>query len=104
LNEDPIGFEAGDGNLLRYVENRPTNAWDPSGLLMGRILKALPETGIRIIDETVEFANTPIYTPIPKWAEQRGLTSLPFRPRPDLWSGHPDDPHTTTWADEIDKV
>lgn len=29
---DPLGFEAGDTNLYRYVGNSPTNATDPSGL------------------------------------------------------------------------
>lgn len=32
ISEDPIGFEAADPNLYRYVENNPTNATDPSGL------------------------------------------------------------------------
>lgn len=32
LEEDPIGFAAGDPNLYRYVRNNPTNATDPSGL------------------------------------------------------------------------
>jgi RHS repeat-associated protein len=32
LSEDPIGFDAGDANLRRYVGNGPTNATDPSGL------------------------------------------------------------------------
>jgi RHS repeat-associated protein len=32
LSQDPIGFEAGDGNLYRYVGNDATNATDPSGL------------------------------------------------------------------------
>ncbi len=32
LSEVPIGFEAGDGNLQRYVGNGATNAVDPSGL------------------------------------------------------------------------
>jgi RHS repeat-associated protein len=31
LSQDPIGFEAGDANFYRYVENSPTNATDPSG-------------------------------------------------------------------------
>jgi hypothetical protein len=29
---DPMGFAAGDSNLYRYVNNRPTNHTDPSGL------------------------------------------------------------------------
>ena len=32
LSQDPMGFDAGDSNLYRYVNNRPTNATDPSGL------------------------------------------------------------------------
>jgi RHS repeat-associated protein len=32
MQEDPIGFGAGDSNLDRYVGNSPTNAVDPSGL------------------------------------------------------------------------
>jgi RHS repeat-associated protein len=31
-SEDPIGFAAGDQNVMRYVNNRATNAVDPSGL------------------------------------------------------------------------
>jgi RHS repeat-associated protein len=33
ISEDPIGFEAGDANLYRYVGNSPINRIDPSGLL-----------------------------------------------------------------------
>lgn len=29
---DPIGFDAGDANLYRYVHNTPTNGIDPSGM------------------------------------------------------------------------
>ncbi len=32
VSEDPIGFEAGDTNLNRYVSNSPVNGTDPSGL------------------------------------------------------------------------
>ena len=28
----PLGFEAGDANVYRYVNNSPTNATDPSGM------------------------------------------------------------------------
>jgi RHS repeat-associated protein len=32
ISADPIGFEAGDGNLYRYVGNGPIDRTDPSGL------------------------------------------------------------------------
>jgi RHS repeat-associated protein len=32
MQEDPIGFQAGDANLRRYVGNDPVNHSDPSGL------------------------------------------------------------------------
>src|SRR5262249_34239504 len=32
ISQDPMGFNAGDSNLYRYVNNPPTNAIDPSGL------------------------------------------------------------------------
>ena len=33
MSQDPMGFAAGDTNLYRYVQNTPTDASDPSGLL-----------------------------------------------------------------------
>jgi uncharacterized protein RhaS with RHS repeats len=43
--EDPIGFEAADADLFRYVRNNPTNAIDLSGLMAEymRELDPLPE-------------------------------------------------------------
>jgi hypothetical protein len=32
FTEDPIGFDAGDADLYRYVANDPTNGIDPNGL------------------------------------------------------------------------
>jgi RHS repeat-associated protein len=32
MTEDPLGFDAGDTNLYRYVENKSSVATDPSGL------------------------------------------------------------------------
>jgi RHS repeat-associated protein len=32
ISQDPLGFDAGDSNLYRYVNNRATSASDPSGL------------------------------------------------------------------------
>ena len=34
LLDDPLGFDAGDSNLYRYVNNAPTNHTDPSGEAM----------------------------------------------------------------------
>ncbi len=31
ISQDPLGFDAGDSNLYRYLSNKPTNATDPSG-------------------------------------------------------------------------
>ncbi len=43
LSEDPIGFEAGDANLYRYVGNENTGAVDPSGQVgRGDIAQPLP--------------------------------------------------------------
>lgn len=42
ISVDPIGFNAGDANLYRYVYNSPLNATDPSGLKVtdpGGVLK-----------------------------------------------------------------
>jgi RHS repeat-associated protein len=32
MGEDPMGFDAGDGNFFRYGSGQPTNKTDPSGL------------------------------------------------------------------------
>src|SRR5947209_1976590 len=31
MEEDPVGFQAGDADLYRYVENGPVNGIDPFG-------------------------------------------------------------------------
>jgi RHS repeat-associated protein len=49
IGQDPIGFEAGDANLYRYVGNSPLNATDPSGLYSRnlQVLLALANDGRR---------------------------------------------------------
>ncbi len=60
ISEDPIGFDAGDPNLRRYVGNSPTNATDPSGLSpwkgIARIL------GKKWTEETCERAGKTLAT------------------------------------------
>ncbi|MCG8449056.1 MAG: hypothetical protein MI725_05690, partial [Pirellulales bacterium] len=59
VNEDPIGFDAGDANLFRYAGNGPIIAIDPDGLnwlvsanqsmqrsSIGRFLSAIGDAGI----------------------------------------------------------
>jgi uncharacterized protein RhaS with RHS repeats len=64
ISQDPLGFEAGDANLYRYVGNSPTNATDPSGLQ---------------INPGVTFPNTPQWN----YNQQQMLNPpRPSRPRP----------------------
>jgi hypothetical protein len=42
LEQDPVGFAAGDSNLYRYVNNNSTNEVDPSGLVSGTRHHAYP--------------------------------------------------------------
>jgi RHS repeat-associated protein len=39
ISQDPLGFDAGDSNLYRYVNNGPTGAIDPSGLAPDSMLR-----------------------------------------------------------------
>jgi RHS repeat-associated protein len=44
ISEDPIGFEAGDTNIYRYVGNNAVNAIDPSGLYSRNLQVLLAST------------------------------------------------------------
>jgi RHS repeat-associated protein len=48
ISHDPLGFDAGDSNLYRYVKNSPTNATDPSGL------QELTEDQLQLLAEFAE--------------------------------------------------
>ncbi|GEM_PF-3624061 len=43
LSKDPLGFDAGDTNLYRYVGNSPQNYTDPSGTQWRPSLHPIPE-------------------------------------------------------------
>jgi RHS repeat-associated protein len=51
-SEDPIGFNAGDSNLYRYVGNNPTDATDPSGFQLKKPpdIIDIPEIPISVDD------------------------------------------------------
>ncbi|NJN23214.1 MAG: RHS repeat-associated core domain-containing protein [Acaryochloridaceae cyanobacterium RL_2_7] len=59
ISEDPIGFNAGDTNLYRYVGNSPQNYTDPSGLfkIELRYREAVPFTGLYHADIVVSDKN-----------------------------------------------
>ncbi|MFG6102832.1 RHS repeat-associated core domain-containing protein [Leptothoe sp. EHU-05/26/07-4] len=40
VSKDPLGFDAGDANLYRYVFNSPTNFTDPSGKFIATLAPA----------------------------------------------------------------
>jgi RHS repeat-associated protein len=46
VGEDPIGFEARDANLYRYVLNSSPNATDPMGLFVPPPAPVLPGIGL----------------------------------------------------------
>lgn len=53
ISQDPIGFDAGDVNLSRYVGNSPANSIDPTGfeeylLPNGEVLNLSPEMAARM--------------------------------------------------------
>jgi RHS repeat-associated protein len=49
ISEDPLGFDAGDGNLMRYVFNSSTNYTDPSGEFAFLSLVPMIVTGVLTI-------------------------------------------------------
>jgi RHS repeat-associated protein len=60
VGEDPIGFEARDANLYRYVLNSSPNATDPMGLFVPPPAPVLPGIGLlRPLLRTLPFLYTP---------------------------------------------
>jgi RHS repeat-associated protein len=48
MSQDPLGFDAGDSNLYRYVHNQPTERMDPSGLIDVKVVEVnAPILGLR---------------------------------------------------------
>jgi RHS repeat-associated protein len=59
ISVDPMGFEAGDTNLYRYVGNNSTNANDPSGefwhILGGAAIGAVVGGGMSFLRQTAQM-------------------------------------------------
>jgi RHS repeat-associated protein len=48
LEKDPLGFDAGDTNIYRFVGNRPINATDPTGLEPQEVMDPRSHGQIRV--------------------------------------------------------
>ncbi|MEI7924555.1 MAG: RHS repeat-associated core domain-containing protein, partial [Planctomycetota bacterium] len=58
MGKDPIGFDAGDRNLYRYVGNGPTNGTDPLGLADSVTLNFWRSLAAGKIDEAIALLAT----------------------------------------------
>jgi RHS repeat-associated protein len=102
LSQDPIGFDAGDANVYRYVENSPTNATDPSGLhaIWRAPWRDIPVvTGPRELPEpSVDLSPPPPVHRRAPWCDTPVVTEPQHRPYPraDL---SPPAPNLPIWID-----
>jgi RHS repeat-associated protein len=77
ISEDPIGFNAGDGDLSRYVGNSPVNAIDPSGLRT--VIRPFTSPTIRPTDPriSIPFLLWEILKPTPVGTDSDILPYIP---------------------------
>lgn len=64
---DPMGFEAGDSNLYRYVGNDATNATDPSGMAPPFVPPPAMTPTLTFTQGTIQGIDDPKVTTRPKW-------------------------------------
>jgi RHS repeat-associated protein len=84
ISEDPIGFDAGDTNIYRYVGNSPTNGTDPSGLSPEALKDFLVSLGLRTI--TLPFNKATYSGPENLILPAVGLYWRPIFAAADFWS------------------
>jgi RHS repeat-associated protein len=55
ISQDPLGFDAGDSNLYRYVRDAPTNATDPTGEQFGSTTQGpqIPPWASKALEEKI---------------------------------------------------
>ena len=75
ISEDPMGFEAADPNLYRFVGNKPTDSADPSGLRPNSELRV----GIHVATTPVACAQQPAADPFTSGANSPLGGLLPLR-------------------------
>lgn len=82
----PLGFQAGDENLYRFVGNSPTNATDPSGQspIISCTLTPQQQTQIDRLQALLNAA-PPVQTPAP--SKQSYLDALGLKPKIQIPDG-----------------
>ena len=71
----PLGFDAGDANLYRYVFNRPIGRVDPSG-----------QGELRVVDrpsDDTEYTDEVIKDGADSWKDKGLIKNLETRPNPE---------------------
>jgi RHS repeat-associated protein len=72
MQEDPIGFEAGDGDLFRYAGNDPSNATDPSGLFFIAYNDVAKDYWVQRLHDEFQVTVAPVKLPSGMWYLQAG--------------------------------
>jgi RHS repeat-associated protein len=75
MSEDPIGFEAGDPNLLRYVKNNPLSYVDPFGRAEQPVssVSKTPATDWVYLDEQMMSHGFSYDEKPQEWAKRKGV-------------------------------
>ena len=95
-SEDPIGFEAGDANVYRFVRNSPTNRIDPYGLAVPEMMPGGHNTPTYRAITAAAFA--PKTPPPLTWIDLYPNYFLPWNNPPCCrWLGHDDQNHEVDW-------
>lgn len=72
ISRDPLGFDAGDGNLYRYIKNQSQTQTDPSGLSMfalgnsalDDVVAKAKKAGISVVPVNIGKVNWPERMPL----------------------------------------
>jgi RHS repeat-associated protein len=82
MSQDPLGLDAGDSNLYRYVQNRPTGETDPSGLLPP-VERLMGDREIEMLLAAKAAEYNQLKSKFMKWySEQQDMTWLKNVPEP----------------------